>query len=162
MIVGRYNLGVGNCDMKRQGGFTLIEVMIVVVIVAVLLTIALPAYQNSVIKGNRAAGRGILLDVASRQEQYFINNKVYADTLAKLGYGVDGSDQFYLDNQGEKSSASNAETVYIVSLSTVPAPYAITASVRGLQVKDTRCGNFTVTAAGAKTNSGSGSYAECW
>ena len=62
--------------MRKNKGFTLIELMIVIVIVAVLLAVALPAYQDSVIKSNRSAGRGILLDVASRQEQYFINNKM--------------------------------------------------------------------------------------
>jgi type IV pilus assembly protein PilE len=60
--------------------------MIVIVIAGILFFVALPAYQNSVLKSNRAAGRGVLLDVASRQEQYFINNKQYADALPDLGY----------------------------------------------------------------------------
>ena len=49
-------------------GFTLVELMIVIVIVAILLAVALPSYQNSVQKGRRADAKAALLDVANRQE----------------------------------------------------------------------------------------------
>ena len=60
---------------RRVSGFTLIELLVVVVMLTVLLTVALPMYQDSVVRSNRAAARGMLQDVVMRQEQFFINNK---------------------------------------------------------------------------------------
>jgi type IV pilus assembly protein PilE len=68
--------------MNRAGGhrgFTLIEVMITVAIIAILAAIALPSYQQYVIRANRSAAQGVMLDIANRQQQYFIANRVYAD-----------------------------------------------------------------------------------
>lgn len=67
--------------MKRQsnGGFTLVELMMVIVIVAVLMGVALPAYQNQIIRGKRAAAKSAILDVANREAQYLLANRSYAD-----------------------------------------------------------------------------------
>ena len=59
-------------------GFTLIEVMIVVVIVAILASIAYPSYRNQVIKGNRAAAQGYMMSLSSRQEQIMLDRRQYA------------------------------------------------------------------------------------
>lgn len=73
---------------SKQRGFTLIELMVVVTIVAVLAAIALPAYQNQVLRSNRAAAKTVLLDIANRQEQYLLSNRVYASTVADLGFAL--------------------------------------------------------------------------
>ena len=70
----------------RSAGFTLIELMIVVIVLGILTAIAVPAYQNSVLKGNRAVAKAKLLDVAARQEAYFGDNKVYTNSLAFFGF----------------------------------------------------------------------------
>ncbi len=72
----------------RQSGFTLIEIMIVVLIVAILATVALPAYQDSVRKGRRASAQGFLLDVAQREQQYFIDGRTFTSTLSDMGISV--------------------------------------------------------------------------
>lgn len=64
--------------MKRSSGFTLIELMITVVIVAILVSIALPSYQRYVARGVRSAGQQFLTDLAQRQEQYFLDVRQYA------------------------------------------------------------------------------------
>ena len=73
----------------RQSGFTLIELMIVVVIVAILAAVAFPSYTQYVTRSHRQAGKNILYRLSDRQEQYFIDNKQYAADLSTLGYPAD-------------------------------------------------------------------------
>jgi len=77
-------------DMKAFGqkGFTLIELMITVAIVAILAAIAYPSYTQYVIRGHRAAAQAEMMDIANRQQQFFLANRVYASSLDDLGYSV--------------------------------------------------------------------------
>jgi len=62
---------------KSASGFTLIELMIVVAIVAILASIAYPSYISSVIKGRRAQGRTALTELLQQQERYMTQNNNY-------------------------------------------------------------------------------------
>jgi len=66
--------------MRRWRGFTLIELMIVVLLVAVLMAIAYPSYTKYVVRGHVAAGQAYLMDAAQREQQYLLDNRNYADT----------------------------------------------------------------------------------
>ncbi|MFC6634570.1 type IV pilin protein [Microbulbifer taiwanensis] len=66
--------------MKRQQGFTLIELMIVVAIVGVLAGIAWPSYQEHVRSANRADAQGALMGLAQAMEQHFTQNGTYANS----------------------------------------------------------------------------------
>ncbi|QIL91514.1 prepilin-type N-terminal cleavage/methylation domain-containing protein [Microbulbifer sp. SH-1] len=89
--------------MKKQLGFTLIELMIVVAIIAVIAGIALPSYQEHVKTSRRADAQGALLGLAQAMEQHFTENGTYAG--AADGNGVpsifadeaplDGGTKFY-------------------------------------------------------------------
>ena len=70
--------------MRRTQGFTLIELMITVVVVAILAAVAFPSYQDHIRRGVRSQGQQFLSDVAQRQEQFFLDNRNYAATLAIL------------------------------------------------------------------------------
>jgi type IV pilus assembly protein PilE len=141
----------------KNNGFTLMELMIVLVILAVLTMVALPAYENSVIKSNRVAGRGVLLDVASRQEQYFINNKTYTDLLTDLGLPAN----YYVDNQADQVSQSAA--IYRIDLTTVGGNgYTVSAVPLNRQTKDSQCQTLTLNGVGVKTESGTLTVADCW
>jgi len=72
--------------MRRHpiSGFTLIELMIVVAVLAILVAIAYPSYQNQIKKGLRSAGQQFLMDIAQRQEQYLLDQRWYAGDLATL------------------------------------------------------------------------------
>ena len=74
--------------MIKTRGFTLIELMITLVIVAILAAIALPSYRESVKRGNRRAAQSVMMDIVNREQQYFLANRAYVATLAGLGYGL--------------------------------------------------------------------------
>ena len=95
-----------------MSGTTLIEILMALMIIAALSAIALPSYQGSVRKSARAAGKGALMDVAMRQEQYFINNKGYSTALAGLGL----PDPYYIDKTVEPVAATNDSRVYQLTL----------------------------------------------
>lgn len=67
--------------MKKQRGFTLLELMIVVLVIAVLAGIALSSYTKQVRKSRRAESKQALLDMTLRQEKYRSNNATYASCL---------------------------------------------------------------------------------
>lgn len=68
-----------------QRGFTLIEIVVVVAILLILAAVALPAYTSQVMRGNRAAAQTVMMDMASKQEQYLLVNRSYGDSAALLG-----------------------------------------------------------------------------
>ncbi len=70
---------------RKAAGFSLIELMIVVAIVAILAAVAYPSYQQHIIRNNRAAAQQYVLEVSSLQHQYILDNRSYATTLAALG-----------------------------------------------------------------------------
>ena len=72
--------------MRRQQGFTLIELMLALVIVAVLLMIAIPTYKRYVYRVRRAEGHSLLMGIAQAEERYYTSFNAYTSDLTKLGY----------------------------------------------------------------------------
>lgn len=62
---------------KTNGGFSLIELMIVVAIIAILASVAYPAYTSSILKGKRAEGRAALAELMLQQERYMTQRNCY-------------------------------------------------------------------------------------
>lgn len=74
--------------MKLQTGFTLIELMIVVAVVAILSSIAIPAYNDHVTRGKINEATAALSDLRVRMEQYYQDNRSYIGTLGACGVGA--------------------------------------------------------------------------
>lgn len=64
----------------RGTGFTLVELLVAVAIIGVLLSIALPSYEDYLRKANRTGAKGVLLEIFSRQEQFATTNRAYYAT----------------------------------------------------------------------------------
>lgn len=73
----------------RRGGYTLVELTIVVAVIAILAAIAFPSYQQYIIRANRSAAQALMLDLANREHRYFGANRTYA-TSAQLGFTMPG------------------------------------------------------------------------
>lgn len=69
---------------RRRAGFSLIELMVAVAIVGIIAAVAVPSYQQYMVKSSRAAAQGHLLDIAQAQQQYLVDNRAYAATLSDL------------------------------------------------------------------------------
>lgn len=74
----------------KSHGFTLIELMITVAVLAIIAAIAFPSYAQHVIRSKRTAAQAVMMDIANLQQQFFIANRVYADkaALQASGYAV--------------------------------------------------------------------------
>lgn len=73
--------------MKKHKGFTLIELMITILVVAILASIAIPSYREYVIRGNRTAAQAAMMEIATQQQQFFVANRAYA-TEEQLGFAL--------------------------------------------------------------------------
>lgn len=74
--------------MRVSRGFTLIELMITVAVVAILAAVAYPSYQAHIAKGQRSQGQQVLSDVAQRQEQYLLDRRQYARAFGSGSEGL--------------------------------------------------------------------------
>jgi type IV pilus assembly protein PilE len=129
--------------MKKQTGFTLIELMIVVAVIALIAMIAYPSYQNHLIKSRRAQAQALMLEAMNRQEQYILVMRQYNASPTTIGLNMDG---FTCTNA---NCSNNWYTVTMtVNNTAAPPSYLITATATGSQVSD---GNLTLSSTGAKT-----------
>ena len=128
----------------KQTGFTIIELMIVVVIVAILAMIAYPSYEDHLRKGRRSAAMNFLSDVATKQQQYLLDARQYA-----VGTGALGALNMSVPN--------DVAPFYAVTVNpaapTLPPTFTLVATpIPGTkQVPD---GALTLDSAGAKTRNG--------
>jgi type IV pilus assembly protein PilE len=146
-------------NTSGQLGFSLIELMIVVAIVAIISAFAYPSYQRYVVKTKRTVAQSALLQVADRQQQFFMDNKRFAADLSNLGFGAN---PFVLDDDGMSTVAGDTRAVYSLSLSNVTATTwtATAAPLHGQLSRDSYCGSLSLTQAGAKGKTGSSD--KCW
>ena len=134
--------------IRRAGaGFTLIELMIVVAVVAILAAIAVPSYQEQVRKSRRAQAKADIVEYVQMAERFFTVNNTY------VGFALPAT---------VSPREAGATARYNLAASTQTATqFVLTATATGPQASD-RCGDLSVSNTGLKTESGSATLAECW
>ena len=111
-------------------GVTLIELMIAVAIVAILATIALPAYQSYRLKAGRNVGASCLLDTQHRIEKHYAKTMALPTNLAAIGLGAECGDAPRYQRSLMVGSASPCTT------KATPGHYALRATALGSQSRD--------------------------
>lgn len=147
-----------------QTGFTLIELMVVVVIATILMSIAIPSYLSQVRESRRTEAKTAVMDLANREERFFsTNGSTYSSATADMGYGAGGWPVNTQSGYYQLSVCVPATAACDLAATLPPAPsYAITATAIGTQAKDTQCLTFGVDSLGQQFSSGSNTAPKCW
>jgi len=138
--------------LERQGGFTLVELMIVVIVVGILAAVAFPIYNDQVRKTRRTEARDALMAIAQAEERYYTEKGKYTTSLSNLDVASVVS-----CNSGTCKTLDNG--YYTVTLAGSNSTFTATAqpTAGGAQAGDS-CTKLTINQLGVKGGQGSG----CW
>ena len=139
----------------RRQGVTLIELLIVVVIVAVMASTAVPGYRRYVLRAHRVEAKTALLNLATAQEKYYLQNNGYAGPSALATAPPDGL--------GLPGTTGNGWYTIAITAASSTA-FSATATAAGAQTADAACATFTIDSLGVRgaTDRGGTSATECW
>lgn len=124
---------------RKNKGFTLIELMIVVVIIGIISAIAIPAYQGFTRKANRSDGKAALADTAARQENFFAQQLRYASSMQALGFATTTPFSPQSKYTISTSSSSGSYTITVTSVLTDPDCSTMTLNSIGIKGPVTGC-----------------------
>ncbi|MEJ2652945.1 MAG: type IV pilin protein [Gammaproteobacteria bacterium] len=154
----------------HPSGITLIELVIVMALIAILAAIAYPTYTGQIRKSQRAVAKSVLLNAANRQEQYFFDNRQYADAMNKLTGYTSAVSPTILFNKSSEPTTASTDALYAVSVAAVDAAACGTAPCFELQAvpqndqANDDCGTFTITSSNVRdvSNTTGTAASECW
>ncbi len=148
--------------MKKHAGFTLIEIMIVIAIVAILSSIAIPAYSEYAARAKRTDAQGALAGLAVAMERFFAQNHTYcgSDASGTVGTCVNNDAPGIFSSQ---VPVDGGTAYYNLTISLVsPLSYTLTATRAGGMAAD-KCGDFTFTNTGQKgLVNNTAALTDCW
>jgi len=143
-----------------ESGFTLTELMITLVVASILVSIAVPAYTSQMRKSRRTEAKSAVMDLATREEQFFATQNSYSTDPIALGYAAVGSGAAFPQSTGQYYQINVTTTA---ATATAPWGFVITATpaAGSPQLSDSQCTSFSVDQTGAQTATGSLGNA-CW
>jgi type IV pilus assembly protein PilE len=135
---------------SRNAGFTLVELMIVVLIIAIIASIAIPSYSRYVVRSYRAAARACMMEYSQFMERSYTTNLTYVAGAPAAPLGC-----------ATESDLGNRYTMAVGGIAA--RTYSITATPIGSQLtRDAQCGVLTLDQAGVRGEGGTGTVADCW
>lgn len=145
--VTHMNTTTSEAAPQRSAGFTLVELMVVVTIVAILGAIAYPGYRSHVVKTQRSAAKACVAQYAQFMERYYTTRLTYVDAAPVLGCASEGNMalNYAFSVTGVAATAYTAQAVPTTAFA----------------ARDTQCGTLTLNQMGVRGVS-SGSVADCW
>jgi type IV pilus assembly protein PilE len=147
---------------RRATGFTLLEVMIVVAVLALLASIGLPSYRDYIDRGRRAEGKQALMLAAQRLERFYTDNNCYPSSGAGCGAASSSAAALTAAGVAAFSGDAAATSRYTLAVTLNAQDYTLTATPAN-GFSDARCGDLTLANTGARGVSASGAdLAFCW
>lgn len=135
----------------NKNGFTLVELLVTIAIVAILSAVAYPSYLTHVQKTRRTEAQSELIELANRQEMYYLDHHVYATDLdSDLGMGAD---PLITENGYYSIKTSSAVSTAF--------GFTLTATAINAQAADSDCATLSITQAHAK-NATNANGTNCW
>lgn len=133
--------------MRSSKGFTLIELMIVVVVIAILASVAWPSYQEYIKRSRRSDAQSLMLAISSKEQQVMLDRRQYTD-LTGTG-GLNMSAQGWNCTANSNKTCANAYYNVTIDLVAGPPPsFNVVGNPVGAQVGD---GTLNYAGTGAKT-----------
>jgi len=138
---------------NKQGGFSLAELMITVLLIGIISGIAYPSYIDQIMKSRRGDATAALLTSVVKQETYYAYHGVYTTDMSELGFSAD--------------PATSEKGFYQIDsvINGTAQSFTLTATREGIQTDDTVCGDLTLTSLGVKSatnNTESNPAQNCW
>ncbi|MEM9171235.1 MAG: type IV pilin protein [Pseudomonadota bacterium] len=133
---------------SRMAGLTLVELLLVVVIVAILASIAVPGFQDQMMKTRRTDGKSMLLRTQQALERCYTRFSAYNDANCNVVLPANSNEGFYIVSAVGGINATN---------------YTLQAVPQGAQAADGVCGVLRITSTGLQGSLGTNADANnCW
>ena len=133
--------------LRTARGITLIELMIVVVIIGLIAVIAYPNYREFVARAKRNEAKAALLQIATNQERFYLQNSTYTCDMTRLGFSA-------------ASSVITESRTYTVDVTACDANnFTAQAIYNNADAEAEKCGSFQINGRNVKT---SAPYSDCW
>jgi type IV pilus assembly protein PilE len=142
-----------NVSLKRRmAGITLLELMAVVMIIGVLAAVALPSYRQYEIRAQRTEAKSALLQLATNEERWYLQNNTYSNDPTVLGFAT-----------GKTENGAYQLSVASADLRTTYKATATPVSGGSIDMTaDTDCAAFSLDSQGVKSVSGTLPVERCW
>ena len=132
---------------RKMRGITLMELMIVVIILGILAAVAYPNYRDFAARAKRNEAKAALLQIATQQERFYLNNNTYTTDMTQLGFPV-GAD-FVTESGSYTITVENADA----------SNFSASAVYNNADNESNKCGTFEIDGRGQRT---SDPYTDCW